>query len=481
MFKRNLFVLLLLTFSLTAFACAILPDNVEAGWLESWYSQKIGSGPDYHKGQQRGYFSAGSFSVRLPTSTDHLITISKPRLNVGCGGIDLFLGGIGFLNFEYLVQKLQRLIQAAPYVAFQLAIKTITEKLGNILEAAEAIINALNQLQFNECQILEGFTMKLKDTGDISAAIAEVGQRTGITQLYKEIAERIDPASGGKTKGGSTIASSKMIEGCPNKVKDVLSGIESSNGILNAVAKRRGFLDSNVISIVRGMVGDAVIKYDNEGIPKIEPIPPCDNVIQALEKKVLLRRDSVSSSCSEESVDSFVNTVRNDLFNLRNSMESKGNIPSNSLLKYYKTPLPVFLITKTSAQSKDTLLIDTLAEPIAISYLYQALLEISHQATIDIEETYKEFAKIQKAMQNESQTQDPTKVCKVPEVQAELIKDLRENFYRAVKHVRESYMNSLSSVDKALKLVQIIGESFRIINSELANKFSPSVALRVMQ
>ncbi len=468
------FILGVLTIVIALF---FVSETVQAGWLDNWYSQRIGSGPDYYKGQQRSYFSAGSFSVRTPTGSDHLVTISKPRLNVGCGGIDLFLGSFGFLNFEYLVQKLQRMIQAAPYIAFQLALKTISEKLGGIIEAAEAIVDKLNALQLNECQILRGFSMKLSDTGDITEALTEVANLTGLKDFYKAAKDAINPGEGGKTQGGATIESKKMIEGCSSSVQSLLSSLESNRGALAVVAQKRGYNDGNVISIVRGMIGDLVVKYDNTGLPQIELISPCDGVMQALEKKIILKRDSPTAECTREELTDFVKKVHDDLFSLKNVMENKSSLPNQGqLLKYSKTPLPVFAIVKAAALSKDSLLLDTLTEPIALGYIYQAVLELSTESVKDVEELYKSFMDYQKALENENQTKDPTKVCKVPTITQAMVQTLRENQYRSIDFFRKSYLSALNSISDAINIVDKIGKFYQLVLNDISMKFGAGVA-----
>ena len=98
-----------------------------AGFVDDWITQKSETSPGYFEGQKRGYFTGGSFSARWPQTRDYLVSFEPPRLKFGCGGIDAFMGGFSFMNFEYLVQKLQRIIQAAPAAAFDLALKNLCE------------------------------------------------------------------------------------------------------------------------------------------------------------------------------------------------------------------------------------------------------------------------------------------------------------------------------------------------------------------
>ena len=97
---------------------ALNPALSWSGWVDDWVQQKSSTSPSYYEGSKRGYYTGGSFSARWQNNDDHLFTASLPKLKSGCGGIDMFLGGFSFLNVDYLVQKLQNILSAAPAAAF---------------------------------------------------------------------------------------------------------------------------------------------------------------------------------------------------------------------------------------------------------------------------------------------------------------------------------------------------------------------------
>ena len=90
----------------------VLP--VEANFVDDWIGATAGGGPMYYQGQQRGYFTGGSYSARWGSSVDPLVNISLPKVKGGCGGIDLFNGGVSFMDFDYLVKKLQNVWPRPP-------------------------------------------------------------------------------------------------------------------------------------------------------------------------------------------------------------------------------------------------------------------------------------------------------------------------------------------------------------------------------
>ena len=114
--NKNIFVAVMVSMLLVA------PLAQAAGWVDDWLDQRAGSSPDYLAGQQRGYLSGGNFSGRWHNQADYPVTLEAPRVKSGCGGIDVFMGGVSFLNTNYLVNKLTTILSGAAAVSFDLAL-----------------------------------------------------------------------------------------------------------------------------------------------------------------------------------------------------------------------------------------------------------------------------------------------------------------------------------------------------------------------
>jgi conjugative transfer pilus assembly protein TraH len=457
-------------------ACIFFTGVVaEASWLDNWYQQSISSSPTYLKGQQRGYFTLGSFNARVDTETLYPVSISMPRLKAGCGGIDIFWGGWDFLRFEYLVEMFQRMIQAAPYVAFQIALKTISQKLGGILEAAENIIDQLNSMQFNECQFLNGFMMKLIDTGDITAALEEGAVKSGLYSSWKKSVEETKP---NKVKD---VKSSEMIEGCPSDVQALLNNF-SGKGLLDNLAKERGYNDPELIGLIRAAIGDMYLRYGDNGVPIITYIPPCGDFFADMQSKRTVRiRRSWDSQCEVYDLNQFVMKVRQDLLNLYNQIQAKGDTVTNvnaQLLDPKKVPLPVYLIVKTAIMAKDASLLEAAVEPIAYGYLTRAMAEMISISYADVQEAYRRFMEM-KSTNQEPQTQDPTKVCEVPEIQQTYIQQMLENHHRAMQSMNTAFQVVLSQINTLADIVGKYEKFYEIAMKEVSKKFGFSPASRI--
>jgi conjugative transfer pilus assembly protein TraH len=448
-----------------------------ADWISNWYDQMVSTSPEYIKGQQRGYFTLGSFSARTQTESLYPVSIQKPRLNVGCGGIDIFLGGFSFLNLEYLVTLAQRMIQVAPYIAFKIALETISQQLGGIVDQAQQIINLLNSLQFNECSFMEGFMVKTMGAGDVTAGLIEGASRSGLLDFWERAKERMT------TGGINDVKAKDMIEGCPGDTQDLLLNL-SNQGTIDYVARERGYSDSELIGLIRAAVGDVYVKFDDEGVPKFGYVEPCGDAFSQIESKKKLKiRRSWNGECEDYDLNQFISRVRQDLYSLYSQMVNKGsavNNPNYQLLNPRKSPLPVYMIIKTAILTGDRYFLESSVEPIAYGYLKAALIDVLSFAHADVERIYNKLSSVEQVKNDESQTQDPTKTCKIPELPKEYAKKLVENRDRAMKSLDVVSRQITDFMNAYLALVERYEAYYRQAVVELSKKFGPFVASRVV-
>src|SRR3546814_5639122 len=74
-------------------------------WAESWLDNVTYISPGSFEDQTRGYLTAGGMSGRVAVHNDYLMSLSLPKVKAGCGGIEMFLGGLRLLDQAYPVKK----------------------------------------------------------------------------------------------------------------------------------------------------------------------------------------------------------------------------------------------------------------------------------------------------------------------------------------------------------------------------------------
>lgn len=268
---------------------AITGTAFAGGWIDDFISQQSSTAPGSYTGQKRGYITGGSFSARIPRNSDYLVSAQMPRIKAGCGGIDIMGGGLSFLNEEYLVQTFENVVSAAPAIAFDIAIKSISASMSDSMKSLFATISKLNSLQMDSCQASKALVATIANPlahpdvqKEYANSTSEFLQDSGVMQLW-DSAKTTAKSAWSKISGNeATIASSTDTDvakvktahagstsGCPAALTNYLGG----GSILGAVAASKGF-DSEMTDLIRGFIGDVYVHNTGANFTTI-PIPPC--------------------------------------------------------------------------------------------------------------------------------------------------------------------------------------------------------------
>lgn len=454
----------------------IFPYSVYAGWLDTWFDQHISTAPDYFKGQQRGYFTAGSFSARIPSSTVYPITIEPPRLKAGCGGIDIFMGGFGFTNFDYLVQKFQNLIQAAPAVAFEIALNTLSSALNINLNEVEKIINLLNQLQLNECAITKPFTtinLNKDDAGKQFATAAEAALKsTGATALWEEVKKLFNAGSDPSkmnTKSGE-ITSDDVTAGCPAEIKNLLN----SRSMIDYAAKNNSFGFSFFTPYVKAMVGDVIITPAGSGI-NFNKIDSCTNVnYEMLKEGVLYYKTCDDMSCCQKESNTLRDKVASILINQLNSIKNKSGFDQNYIKIAKMSPLPVHMMLRYAVVTGDNTIPVVMADAVAKGAFYQAVLDMltNIRATVGY---------LKQVSSKKYSTEGNDKPCDVNSDLIDAAEHLERNLTQLANNLHKAYANAVGEVTQIAQLSHLYAQFEKVVYEKLSRSFGPAVASRLMQ
>jgi conjugative transfer pilus assembly protein TraH len=197
------------------------------------------------------------------------MSLSLPKVKAGCGGIDMFLGGMSFLDPDYLVQKLESILQAAPAVAFQYLLETLDEKMGNIISKMEAATNYLNSIQVNDCRLANRMVQIARGDDNMSGIIEEMtGSKSvsaGFAKSYQQSREKLKANNGNPTEDLK-----EALENCPAEVTDIFR----TGSLLAHAAQRVGAGDW--AGVMRARVGDVYMRWDaGDKVPVFSAIPAC--------------------------------------------------------------------------------------------------------------------------------------------------------------------------------------------------------------
>jgi conjugative transfer pilus assembly protein TraH len=265
----------ILALSLMLSASPVSPVHA-AGWVDDWLDQSNTTQAGYFEGQQRGYYSVGSFKGRWKSTADFPVTVEKPRVKSGCGGIDVFMGGFSFMDSDYLGDKLQNILTNAAGVAFDLALKTLCEQCSNTIKNFEAMSDALNQMQIDECAAGKELVGIVADKNGIRSAdamqerlgtaIKENKLSSGVSEMWDKMTKE-EKSNKGEVQTGDV---EKIVSSCPNDLREIFIEGDTLLGTLG----EKMHIPTSYLNLIRGLVGDVKLEGSAKAY-KVSTMPPC--------------------------------------------------------------------------------------------------------------------------------------------------------------------------------------------------------------
>jgi len=467
--------------------------SVQANFADDWVSQTSSTDAGYFSGSKRGYFSGGSFSARFPQSNDNLLTISKPSIKSGCGGIDMFLGGFSFLNVDMLVQKLQNILSAAPAAAFDIALKTLAPQVSDTIKSLEAIVDKLNNLQLDDCKAAKALVatsaspfssiMSESVKAEMTAAQTDFMQSSGAATLYKSVTDTWKNATTPSTlpdakeskdqaKADMEAAATASISGCPAILKNVFGG----GSVLEKIGLEKGLPSSHIASI-RGYIGDAHVftPADTGGEFRAVYNPPCDKSNYQGMIDGTSQISSLDGTCSAASATSnLVNYVSTRLVSIANKIKTGSVMTPEEVAFLSSIPLPVWPALRAAVQvGSENMIIGKLSDVSAKGMAYQMMIDMTTRIT-----QARDAANHMKTTKQGSES-EPEK-CKLEmfEQAFSMFEKVAENSVTRSKEAYDGYNTAAAAASSIESLVASLEKFSNTTRRELAARFSRGVANR---
>ena len=248
--------------SLSIAVYIVIPGITKADWVTDFVDRATVTTTQAgtYESNGRHYATAGGGSIRWSTSADYPISINPPRLGGGCGGIDAYLGGVSFLDEEYLVQKIEAIITNAPAIAFDIAMKQMSAQLSETIGKFEDIINGLNNLQLDDCGIANaGVVTVMEEGGSFGDAMSSMWEESisGFKQGYENSAKNRDTARSSM----DTQSVTDLFDGCTSvPYKNFMN---SNGSVLTKLADPAlGLIEAANAPMLRANIGDISMNYD---------------------------------------------------------------------------------------------------------------------------------------------------------------------------------------------------------------------------
>ena len=102
--------------------------------------------------QQAGYYTGGSFSARKASMNSQLVSMHLPSPRMGCGGIDLYLGGFSYISKAEFVRLLRNIAASSGGYAFQLSLQSTAPMVKGVIDQLQSVMQEINNTNISSCE-----------------------------------------------------------------------------------------------------------------------------------------------------------------------------------------------------------------------------------------------------------------------------------------------------------------------------------------
>lgn len=241
------------------------PRDALAGLGDAMSEMFLVSGTDaqmINTQRLRGFYG-GSLSVRSPGRSIEIAQFARPRIDAGCGGVDIFFGSFSFINGAQFEQMIRSIAANATGYMIKNAIGQMCDPCKAIITELEGAIRELNALAKNTCAIsMQSITAtmdKLAEHGrkigeTISVAVGKNSDSAAATS--KSVAEKPSETAKG---GGDALAEENPMYG--NLVARAAAQSMSSG----ANTLRSFMSQTQITEVVQSVFGTTIINPDVGG------------------------------------------------------------------------------------------------------------------------------------------------------------------------------------------------------------------------
>jgi len=368
---------------LIVFIGIVYQSAVVAGsWVDSWATSYNSSEPGFYEGSNRGYVSFGSLSARWPVQTEYPITVTPPRINAGCGGIDAYWGGFSYISDpEWLVKKAEGMLKNAAFISFDLAIKNMCEPCSAAMATAEQMANFLNGININECALAKKVVVQRgpDDPSMWEDMTNEITQGRSLLPASGVAKNPTDYSSQRQSSGGKGVLNLQgAVADCPQAFKDIYTG----GSVMENIAAKTGLTPQ--FEVLRAFTGDVEVVYDGASdlytFQTFEACPQNQAIdLDAFVYGMVQKRQATNDQCVADAGNSMIQIVKTNLQNIADSYRdpSTYSVSPASEIMMNTVPFPVANSLKTAVmRGSDTVAVNILAEPIAFLLAGEAIQDV---------------------------------------------------------------------------------------------------------
>ena len=211
------------------------------------------SSPAVLQGQTMNYGTGGSLFMRTPRSQYNIASITMPSASAGCGGIDLYMGGFGFINKDQFVSMMKNIGSAALGYGFKLALQNLCPTCDNVMQALQSTAQQINRMNIDSCEAAKGIVNAATSTLDLRGRENSAINFGVDKNIFGSISEAWASVKGNQAKTDST--NTQLMNSDPA----VADNIPYGNVVWKSLKKMNG-VDDEYRMILMSLMGTTVFK-----------------------------------------------------------------------------------------------------------------------------------------------------------------------------------------------------------------------------
>lgn len=244
-----------------------------SGVLDGMFSNV--TAPDVVSNQFRGTISGGGMYVRSPISSIQVMSIDPPRLSVGCGGIDLYLGSFSFITADKLTQFIRNVAQNAAPLAFKMALDASFPQLGGVLDKFQNMAQMMNDSQRNSCQLAHGLMDGAKNPEEVMGRLNKTvsdglktvkGWATDFTDAITS--DQANPSIGMKQAVAAKNPDGTQVISRTGNVTWNALNVRKNSGFIFAITDEKGMAQQVLMSLIGTEVNQGGTSDTDEPVHK---------------------------------------------------------------------------------------------------------------------------------------------------------------------------------------------------------------------
>jgi len=391
-FKRVSWVFLFFVSS----AFAGIDTNLAKFFDSLGFSGNVTSGHAF-QGQSAGYYTGGSVYERSGVLDTELLNVQLPKVRAGCGGIDIYSGGVSFIQADELNDTLRNIMSNAGGYVFNLALEEQMPQVASSLKYFNNLAQEMNRFDINSCEMgtaLVGSMWPKSREGD-----RQLCQDLGVAnnKFSDYVAARRGCSTGGQVNSILSSATGADKALVTNNINVAWQALQSNSLLKTDPELAELFMSLSGTLIIRAPSSDdasnqiihlptlinnkALIKALLEGGEA--PVYTCDETVKCLNPSA---HPAAIHITEQHALKARVRTLLNDM---ANKIETDTALTEEEKGLLNATSLPVYkMLTVQEATSRDPSILDVegyadvIASDLLYEYLEGALSLVSRQSSL---------------------------------------------------------------------------------------------------